>query len=341
MDLSLDEDQSSIDLLFRSFLEKECPTERVRKAEPLGFDAKLWERFCATGANGMGLPESQGGSAATPLDAALLSESLGLCLAPLPFIEHYVATRLLVRCLGDDAALSILSSPDGIATLSLHPMKKGPARLVPAGAIATHVVALVGGDLVLDVAPAPGLAAANFAASPLADRDLGSGSQRTIATGPEAEAAHAASLDEWRALTANALVGVGQGAFDLGLAYARERTQFGVAIGSFQALQHRFADLAVALDGARMLARKAAWAFDHEPKEASRLARMALLFCGDAANEAAGFALHVHGGYGVSQEYDVQLYYRRAKGWRLILDDPAREVARLADDLLGPVQEVA
>jgi alkylation response protein AidB-like acyl-CoA dehydrogenase len=52
----------------------------------------------------------------------------------------------------------------------------------------------------------------------------------------------------------------------------------------------------------------------------------------------ATFSAHVHGGYGMSQEYDIQLYYRRAKGWRLLLDDPAVEIEKLGDELLGPRQ---
>lgn len=340
MDLSLGEDQQAVDELFSAFFEKECPSERVRKAEPLGFDADLWKGFGATGASGMGLPESIGGTAASPLDAALIAETLGRHLAPIPFVEHFVTTRLLALCLKDDPMLAALAGSDAIATLALHPIEATHARLVPAGAVATHVVALAGAegraDLVLGTSAAPLRAAANFAASPLADRDLGLGLQRVLLAGDAAARAHSAALDEWRALTANALVGVAQGAFDLGLAYARERTQFGVQIGSFQALQHRFADLAVAVDGARLLARKAAWCFDEAPGETRRLAAMALLFCGDVANQVATFALHVHGGYGMSREYDVQLYYRRAKGWRLVLDDPSVEVARLADELLGP-----
>jgi alkylation response protein AidB-like acyl-CoA dehydrogenase len=336
MDLSLDEDQQSIEELFGTFFENECPTGCVRRAEPLGFDADLWERFAATGASGMGLPESLAGSGASHLDAALVSEILGRSLAPLPFVEHFVATRLLARCLGDDPELAVLAGSDAIATLALHPAEGTRAHLVPAGAVATHVLALSGEDLVLETGEAPQRAVANFAASPLADRELSVGTRRVLLSGCEGGSAHADALDEWRALTANALVGVGQGAFDLGLAYARERKQFGVPIGSFQALQHRFADLAVALDGARLLARKAAWAFDEDPTDIRRLAGMALLYCGDVANAAATFALHVHGGYGMSQEYDIQLYYRRAKGWRLVLDDPAVEIAKLGDQLLGP-----
>jgi alkylation response protein AidB-like acyl-CoA dehydrogenase len=336
MDLSLAEDQQSIAELFGSFFEKECPSECVRGAEPLGFDRGLWERFAQTGATAMGLPESHDGSGASLLDAAIVAEIVGRRLAPVPFVEHFVASRLLARHAGGASQLEALVGSEGIATLALHASEGDLARLVPAGAVATHVLALVEGDLVLDRSEPPGRAASNFAASPLADRSLDADARSVLGSGSEAARAHGLALDEWRALTANALVGVAQGAFDLGIAYARERTQFGVAVASFQALQHRFADLAVGLDGARLLARKAAWALDEQPAEARRLAGMALLYCGDVANETAAFALHAHGGYGVSQEYDIQLYFRRAKGWRLVLDDPAVEVAKLADELFGP-----
>jgi alkylation response protein AidB-like acyl-CoA dehydrogenase len=332
MDLALDDDQQAVEELFDGFFQNECPSDRVRKAEPLGFDADLWRRFAATGASGMGLPEEFGGGGASVLDAALVAEIAGRSVAPLPFVEHFVASRLLARCGAADPALA---GADAIATLALHPLAGEEARLVPAGAVATHVLAVVGGDLVLGRDDPPGRASANFASSPLADRRLDATTRQALRPAPAGAEAHAVALDEWRALTAAALVGVGQGAFDLGLAYARERVQFDVAIGSFQALQHRFADLAVALDGARLLARKAAWCFDEDRQESRRLAGKALVFCGDVAVAAAAFALHAHGGYGVSQEYDIQLYFRRAKGWRLVLEDPAVEIARLGDLLFG------
>ena len=64
---------------------------------------------------------------------------------------------------------------------------------------------------------------------------------------------------------------------------------------------------------------------------------MAYLFTSDAAAHATDRSLHYHGGYGFSEEYDIQLYYRRARGWSLVLDDPSHEALRLADRLLGPV----
>jgi alkylation response protein AidB-like acyl-CoA dehydrogenase len=120
MELALGEEQQAIDELFSGFFEKECPPERVRAAEPLGFDAKLWSRFAETGACGMGLPESLSGSAASALDAALIAEAQGRALAPLPFIEHFVASRLLAHC---DAAPDDLAEGAAIATLALRPVE--------------------------------------------------------------------------------------------------------------------------------------------------------------------------------------------------------------------------
>jgi alkylation response protein AidB-like acyl-CoA dehydrogenase len=338
MELALGEEQQAIDELFSGFFEKECPPERVRAAEPLGFDAKLWSRFAETGACGMGLPESLSGSAASALDAALIAEAQGRALAPLPFIEHFVASRLLAHC---DAAPDDLAEGAAIATLALRPVDGEIAPLVPAGAVARHVVALVDGELVLTSEKPPGRAPENFACLPISDRAVGAGAagRRVLAGGDEARALFEAACDEWRALTAAALVGLSQRAFEIGLDYTKEREQFGRLIGSFQALQHGLADVAVLLDGARLLARKAAWAFDEEPEEARRLAGMALVFCGDLAPVATSRALHYHGGVGFSLEYDIQLYYRRAKGWLLVLDDPAIEVDRLGEVMFGSLLE--
>jgi alkylation response protein AidB-like acyl-CoA dehydrogenase len=174
----------------------------------------------------------------------------------------------------------------------------------------------------------PGAAVPNLASAPLADRPLGDA--RVVASGDRARALHRQAVTEWRSLTASALVGLGLGALDLGVAYVGERQQFGKAIGSFQAIQHTLADVAVALDGAQLLARKAAWALDGARADASDLAAMALLFAAEHAQRATERVLHFHGGYGFMQEYDIQLYYRRAKGWPLVLDSPARECERLA-----------
>ena len=138
-------------------------------------------------------------------------------------------------------------------------------------------------------------------------------------------------------LTAGALVGLAGAALELGVEYAKQRQQFGVPIGSFQALAHRLADVATAVEGAQLLAREAAWAADEGEADAVALARMAFLFAARAAQDTTAAALHVHGGYGFTLEYDVQLYLRRAKAWPLALGDPRRGTLHLADALFGPV----
>ena len=112
-------------------------------------------------------------------------------------------------------------------------------------------------------------------------------------------------------------------------------------IGSFQAIQHTLADVSVALDGAQLLVRKAAWALDTGNADAATLAAYAFLFAAEHAQRATERVLHFHGGYGFMQEYDIQLFYRRAKGWPLVLGAavervrPARRSALRAASRIG------
>ena len=116
-------------------------------------------------------------------------------------------------------------------------------------------------------------------------------------------------------------------------------------MGSFQAVQHLLADLPGLLNGARLLTAKAAWAGDrasagelgvldvdaNDVTDFGALATMALVVAGEAATTSTDRSLHVHGGYGFSEEYDIQLFFRRARALALLLGDPARECRRLAD----------
>ena len=135
-------------------------------------------------------------------------------------------------------------------------------------------------------------------------------------------------------------------AIDMAVDYVSERHQFGRPVGSFQAVQHGLADLPGLCNGARLLVAKTAWAGDrpqegvvdigdNEITDFTALAGMALVFAGETALRATDRCLHYHGGYGFAEEYDIQLYYRRVRGWAQVLDDPARECRRLAGLLLN------
>jgi alkylation response protein AidB-like acyl-CoA dehydrogenase len=330
VDLDPTDEQQSIVDVFGELAERIVPLDRLRDHEPLGFAPALWDQLVAVGAPGMAVPEDAGGAGATLLDLALAVEALGRRLAPAPLIEHAVTTRLLAEV---GSRLDELLDGSRIATLALRPPKSGVARLVPAGAVADVVVAFDGLHL-LAVDTPPGEHVPNLASAPLADRDFSD--PQILVSGARAERAFAEALDEWRVLTASALVGLGLGALDIAVRYVSEREQFGVPIGSFQALQHTLADVSVALDGAQLLARKAAWAHDAGLDDAAALGAMAFLFASEQSQRASERALHFHGGYGFMEEYDIQLFYRRAKGWANVLDEPAHEYARLADLRYGP-----
>lgn len=321
MHLRLTDDEVVVDDLFGTFFATESSTARVRAAEPLGFDPDMWAKLTQTGAPGMGLPESVGGAGADLATMAVVVNQLGRHLAPVPFIEHVAATRLLVSLDGSHRGLPDLVAGRKIATLALN----GP-HLVPAGAVADVVLAEVGEVVVLESSP-PGAGPRNTPDLPLADRDLNSASRI-------GDRGWDTAVAEWQALMATALVGMGQRAIEIGVDYVKTRRQFGVAVGTFQAIQHGLASAVTAMDGAAHLASRAVWALDTDAEDAHRLAAMAFLFAAESAQHATATSLQYHGGYGYAEEYDIQLYYRRARGWALQYGDPHLEYQRLADLVL-------
>ncbi len=372
------EDQQAVAEAFAAFFANESATPVVRAAAAtgVGFDPGLWSKLATTGAPGMAVSESLGGGGATLVDMAVVVSEWGKRIAPVPLVEHAVATRALAAVAGrrssDNAAkhspgsrtspgedtpavgdagnhtqdqgdvgvgdledlVGRLAAGDLVATIVLAPLDGSRhAPLTPAGAVADVVVAHDGAELMLSVAAPPGVARPNTGDLPLADRDLSDA--QAVADGDGGKAVFEAALTEWRALMAVAYGAMAQEVLDMAVAYVKERHQFGVPVGSFQAVQHGLADAATRVQGARLLAWRAVCAVQAGDDGAARLAAMALLFAAESARFAADRALQYHGGYGYSEEYDVQLYYRRAAAWILQLGDPGLEYARLADSDLG------
>jgi alkylation response protein AidB-like acyl-CoA dehydrogenase len=156
-----------------------------------------------------------------------------------------------------------------------------------------------------------------------------------IARGDAARSLHETAIDEWLTLTAAALVGIGARAHEMAAEYAVERRAWGVPIGTFQAVSHPLADSATSLDGARLLARKAAWSADAATDRHPELAAMAFGFAAETARDATYRSLHIHGGYGFMLEQDVQLYYRRARGWARVWGEPRTAYRRAASHRYG------
>ena len=332
-DFDLSESETVLVETVERLFAKEAPPTLARDSEPLGFAPELWAQLTQLGIPGMGAPATSGGGGATMLELALVAEAAGGAVAPVPLVDHTVAARAHP----DPAVVA----GEQLATLALTPSNDGEWALVPAGAVADVVVGLDGDEFVAIRSDPPGQALANHACAPIAHRSVTG--QRTLLGGvPE----FLRACTEWRALQSASLAGLARGALTIGVAYASQRVAFGRPIAGFQALQHGLADCYVQVEGATLLARKAAWAIDQEQpgqlawdlndvQDPSALASMSLAFATETAALTTGRALQYHGAYGVAREYDIQLYYRRARGWGLLAGGPTHQRALLSD-LLWP-----
>jgi alkylation response protein AidB-like acyl-CoA dehydrogenase len=277
----------------------------------------------------MAVDEASGGWGASLLDLALVAEQHGRYLGSAPLLEAQVLARLLARVgsPGAASALAAVLAGERLITLAVHPPRDGVLSMVPSGAIADTVVYLDRGQLWSSDAGTAGTAVANLGSLPLADVPIG-GDAVLLAAGPEVDALFDQARHEWLVLMANALAGMGARSLEIGVEYVRERHAFGAPIGSFQAVAHGLADAATGMDGGLLLAREAAWAAHEEPDRAPELAALACAFNSEAAREASYRSLHYHGGYGFMLEYDIQLYFRRAKAWPAQFAEPTDLYAR-------------
>ena len=276
--------------MVREHFEKESTAAVVRAAEPLGFTRRCGVRSPTWGYRRSRLRKGRRGGAGL-LELAITAELAGRFLAPVPLIEAAAATSLLAALAGARVVEPLVAG-ELLATVALHPVAGEVARLLQAGAVADLIVVLRGDELLLVEQPVkPAAAIPNLGAMPLADCPLPADAV-VLARGPAAVAAHRRAVALWEALTAAALAGLAAGALEIGTSYVLGRRAFGVLIGSFQTVQHRLADNATAIDGARVLAYEAAWAQDAGRPDADSLATMAFLFAAETAFTTASESLH-------------------------------------------------
>ena len=338
MQLGLTEEQELLRHTFAELFAAESSTERVRAAEATGFDPGLWKHLIETGAIGIRVPEGQGGSGGGLHDAAILAEQAGRALASAPLVEAICAAGLLARIEGDRARALLAEILGGgcIPALALRELDQSAAQLVPGGAAADAVLAQDGDALVLLRRPRSAAEApvANLGSSALARWRLDAAPPGGERVDPGARQRRArrlrAAREEWRLLTAAALTGLAQRALEIGADYAKSRIQFDRPIGAFQGVAHPLADAATAVSASQLLVQYAIWSIATAQPEAAARICFAFAAAAESAGTATARALHAHGGYGLSLEYDIQLYYRRAKAWALAGGDPRDELLRAA-----------
>lgn len=356
MHLGLTEQQNILRRAARDFLESECPTSLVRLIEDAGDDYSpdLWRKIAALGWPGLGLPEEYQGSAGTVADEVVLFEELGRALAPVPMLVSPVICGRTLLAAGNEEQrrryIPAVATGDAVMTAALptagHPALQarradggyrvsGTALFVPYAGVADYVLcpaATADGETLLVVdGSANGLvksrmdSAANFPQYEAEFRDVATLPGGTIGPGPAGPSALQAALVRAAALQGAESVGRAEKVLEMVVAYSQERVQFGRPIGIFQAIQHRCADLRVAIDGARLLTHQAAWRLDRG-EDGSLAAAMALAQANAASREATVAGHSIFAGISYTVEHDMQLYSARSRIAEAFLGGPASQL---------------
>ncbi|WP_082974675.1 acyl-CoA dehydrogenase family protein [Mycobacterium sp. 1245805.9] len=331
-----------------------CPPESVARAYdavPQDFSG-IWRTLAADlGVAGLLVPESLGGAGASAREAAVVMEEIGRAVAPVPFLSSAVLATVALLRAGDDETVAALARGEITAALVV-PLSTAPGDSVGAvsagadglrGEVGSVAGAVEADVLVVPAAAAEGLelhtvprAAAGVEVSPVLALDMtrplanvGFSGAVSSRVGP-AEPAVSEALQTGAALLASEQLGVAQWCFDTTLAYVKQRKQFGRAIGSYQAIKHRLADLWFDVGAATAVARHAADTCATGDADAATAAALAQAYCSGVAVHAAEECVQLHGGIGMTWEYPAHLYLKRAKSDQLALGTAYRHRALLA-----------
>jgi len=260
--------------------------------------------------DGHGVPLASG------VEAALIAEALGEAVADVPFAGPVLAGDLARRAGASPAPGAVLAFASDLvdAAVVSGPETDAPLVAVDAAATVAYVLAREGDGYRLATVEVAGEGGGADLTRAL--RPIPAGTPCPLVP-DQSRLLTRADLDAWTALglalTSADLVGLMRGVIDVSVAYARERKQYGVAIGSFQAVQHLLAEAQVLAEGARSAAAYPAWAADAlEPEEARAAGRVAKAYCARAARTVCETAVQVHGGIGNTWDCIVHVHLRRA-----------------------------
>ncbi|GAA2100974.1 acyl-CoA dehydrogenase [Streptomyces albiaxialis] len=298
----------------------------------------LWGRLAETGVFALAVPERYeglGGPGLLPVELTVAFEALGRHAVPGPLVETVAAAALLGR-LGDAApaaGLPGLASGKTMATLCVT--DTSPYALDADAANAVYVVegaegmdgehGVRGGSLRL----AEGHGPVQASADPARRLSRPGGGGTVLTRGPQVASAAAYARDTAALVTAAQALGLGRALLERTVVYVKQRTQFGAAIGTFQAVKHRLADTLLALEFAAPLLHGAALALAAEAPSAGAETAAAKVAAGEAAYRAARTALQLHGAVGYTEELDLSHWIRKARPLRDAWGTPAACRARV------------
>jgi len=373
VDLGLSEEQEMLKNFARDFLEKEVPEKYVRDMEEdeKGYSPEVWSKMAEQGWQGLIIPEDNGGTGLGFLDLIVLLEEFGRALVPGPFIATTLAAIALLEGGSNEQKqqyLPRIASGEAIATLAItEPSARwdaegiqlqatrgangytlnGTKLFIPDAHVADLLVvaARTGGSgesgvsLFIVDAKSPGIST-EVLKTIASDKQCEVKFENVQVPAANLLGAEGQGWDTLQKVMLKAtvmecayLVGLAQMDFEISVNYAKERVQFGRPIGSFQAIQHKCADMVTDVDGARFIMYRAAWSVAEGEPDAALNVHMAKAWCSEATRRVVAHGQQIHGGIGFTKDYKIQLFFRRQKRSELMWGDADFHREKVADAL--------
>jgi len=355
VDLGLSEQQELLKDAARDFLENECPETLVREMEEdeKGYSPELWGKMAEQGWQGLLIPEEYGGAGFDFLDLCVLLEEFGRALVPGPYMSTVLGGAVpLLEAGSDDQKSEFLpriASGDLIFTLALtEPSARfdeegvqceatvsgdevtfnGTKLFVSDANVADYMIVAGRSSKGVTLAIVPTDQAGvevtqlvTIARDKQCEVKLNGATGQLLGTDGGGWASLDPVLQRYTVGECAYLVGLAQMDFEISVDYAKERVQFGRPIGSFQAIQHKCADMVTDVDGSRFIMYKAAWSVNSGQDDAQLDVNMAKAWCSEATRRVVAHGQQIHGGIGFTKDYKVQLYFRRQKRAELAFGD--------------------
>jgi acyl-CoA dehydrogenase len=332
----------------RGFLDKSAPVAHLRGLRDAGltYDPALWQRMADMGWAGVLIPEDAGGSDMGNAAAGVLAREMGKTLVSSPFLSTAVIAATALRQVSDARATEALSSivtgdvtyalavdegakfAPGATTLQARKdgngfRLNGTKKFVVDGGFADRLLVLARTDNGLTLFDIPGnRAGVNHKAQAMIDsrdaaridfNDVEATGQDVLGTVDDAMTVLRPALEAGQAALAAELSGLAAGAFAMTVSYLKERSQFGVPIGSFQALQHRAAHLWCETEVTASAITNAGRVLDADPDNATLAVSLAKARATDTAQLAVQEGVQMHGGVGMTDAFDIGFYMKRAR----------------------------
>ncbi len=381
MDFGFSEEQEMLRDSVREFLTGECPMTYVRQMmdDESGYSEDQWHKMAQLGWTGLIIPEEFGGAGLTMVDMIVLLEEMGKVVMPGPFFASAILGGIAIG-LGGDADqkqryLPALATGEKRATLAqveesgrwdskgiaMEAKPDGDGFRLKGAKLFVHdahnadvlvVAARTSGDTddgvtLFVVDSGDGVTTRVLKTMDQTRKlcevefDVRVGSDAVLGAVGSGWPVLEKLVDCAKVALCAEMCGGAQRVLDMSVEYAKVREQFGKPIGSFQAIQHKCADMMVQVESAKSATYYAAWAVASDVPEAHLAACMAKAYCSDAYRDVSGEGIQIHGGIGFTWEHDMHLYFKRAKGSEVTFGDATWNRELVAQVVLDHPESIA